>query len=99
MEGGEEHGMGWGFGEETDWRCVLSLDPRVTQPLVLQHGYLSNESPIIPQSGQLWFLCTRASQFRTWELFVPSHGLREAKQGLRSSELNSPLGLPCCVWE
>lgn len=48
---------------------------------VLHHSYL--RSALV----SVW---SKASQFRTWELFFPLHGLCESKRGRLSSELILP---------
>lgn len=58
MEGGRNKGWAGGLGRRQ--RLALRSVPGSksdSASLVLQHGYPSNESPIIPQSDQLWFLC------------------------------------------
>ena len=68
--------------------------------LVLQHGYLSNESPIIPQSDQLWFLY--APEHPNSGLgncfFLLMDRVKLSRVGYPQNSV-LPLGLPGCVWE
>ncbi|CAI9172820.1 unnamed protein product [Rangifer tarandus platyrhynchus] len=79
--------MGWRFGEETERLALRSVPGSKSDSasLVLQHGYSSNESPIIPQSDQLWSLCAPGH---------PSSGLGNCLFLLMDSVKLSGVGYP-----